>query len=283
MKHYAFNLEETLEINSAEEGKQSRMTEDDHLSVSEPASFSEHSLHCNTSTAIHKAKRKVQFSNPLEYWREFDKETGEMYELDDSKSPDEEKMQQQLKNIETSCDNQDRNAQEKLDCKGAVKTQSITDVIQAFQKRQYRRIDVSKQTQEKRQNFNAVIKRNVKSSSSSLHTKQLKHSRLLCNVSTCSKLATDGEFLLNLRKEPSLIQSYCTYSFSSSMAMLTGFKVSPLPLVSTSRKLYDERLLPRTAFTSVERKYPSIRTAKCDGGLPPVGKLSTPYIVQLFD
>ena len=269
---------------SVEEGKQSTMTEleDDHFSVTESASFSEHCLNCNTT--IHKAKRKVQFSTPLEYWREFDKETGEMYELDDSKNTDEEEMKQQLKNIVTHDKDQDTdNGQEKLDGKVAVKTQRITDVIQAFQKRQYRRVDVPKQTQEKRQNLNDVTIRKAKSSASSLHTKQLKHSPLLCNVSTSSKLETDKEFLVNLRKEPSLIQSYCTYSFSSSMGMLTGFKVSPLPLVSTSRKVYDERLLPRTVFTSVERKYPSIRTAKYDSGLPPVGKPSTPYIVQLFD
>ena len=256
------------------------MAEDHQFSVSEPASFIEHSL----NTAIQKAKpRKVQFSNPLEHWREFDKETGEMYELNDSKTTHEENMKQQLKN---TCDKgQDTdNSQDKLDCKGAVKTQSITQVIQAFQKRQYRRIDVSKQTQEKpRQDFNAVTKKNAKSSSSSLHTKQLKNSPLLCNVSTCSTLATDGEFSLNLRKEPSLIQSYCTYSFSSSMGMLTSFTVSQLPLVSNSRKLYDERLLPRTVFTSVERKYNSMKTAKYGSGLPPVGKLTTPHIVQLFD
>ncbi|XP_020608605.1 uncharacterized protein LOC110047195 [Orbicella faveolata] len=259
------------------------MTEDDQFSVSEPSSFSEHSV--NYNSAIQKTKRKVQFSDPLEHWREFDKETGEMYELNDSKNTHEESMKQQLENTVTCDKDQDTDSgQEKLDCKGAAKTQSITEVIQAFQKRQYRRTDVSKQTQEKpRRDLDAVIKKNAKSSSSSLHTKQLKHSRLLCNMSTCSKLATDGEFLLNLRKEPSLIQSYCTYSFSSSMGMLTGFKVSPLPLVSTSRKLYDERLLPRTVVTSVERKYPSIRTAKYDSGLPPVGQLSTPHIVQLFD
>ena len=271
-------------IDSVEEGKQSTMTElqDHHFPVAEPSSTSEHSLICNTE--IHKAKRKVQFSNKLEHWREFDKETGEMYELGDSINTDEEKMKQQLKNIVTyDKDQVTDNGQEKLDFKGAVKTQSISDVIQAFQKRRYKRIDVPKQTQEKRQDLNAVIKRKAKSSASPLHTKQLKQGRLLCNVSTCSKLETDGELMVNSRKEPSLIQSYCTYSFSSSMGMLTGFKVSPLPLVSTSRKVYDERLLPRTVFTSVERKYPSIRTAKYHSGLPPVGKLSTPYIVQLFD
>lgn len=60
------------------------MTElqDHHFSVAEPSSTSEHSLICNTE--IHKTKRKVQFSNKLEHWREFDKETGEMYELGDS-------------------------------------------------------------------------------------------------------------------------------------------------------------------------------------------------------
>lgn len=261
------------------------MTElqDHHFSVAEPSSTREHSLICNTE--IHKAKRKVQFSNKLEHWREFDKETGEIYELEDSINTDEEKMKQQLNNIVTyDKDQVTDNGQEKLDCKGAVKTQSITDVIQAFQNRRYKRRNVPKQTQEKSQDLNAVIKRKAKSSASPLHTRQLKHGRLLCNVSTCSKLETvDGELMVNSRKEPSLIQSYCTYSFSSSMGMLTGFKVSPLPLVSTSRKVYDERLLPRTVLTSVERKYPSIRTTKYHSGLPPVGKLSTPYIVQLFD
>ena len=266
------------------------MTEDHPFFVSEPASYSEHSLNCNT--AIQKAKRKVQFSNPLEHWREFDKETGEIYELNSSKCVDEEKMKQQLKNIVTSDQDENTgrdNGQENLDGnKVVVKTQSITEAIQPVQKRQHRKIDVSKQMEEKtRQDFSAVIKKNhVKSSSRSLHTKQLKqvkHDRLLCNVSACSKLTTEGGLLLNVRKEPSLIHSYCTYSFSSSMSMLTGFKASPLPLVSNSRKLYDERLLPRTVFTSVERKYPSIRTAKYDSGLPLVGERTTPHIVQLFD
>ena len=264
------------------------MTEDHPFSVSEPASSSEHSL--NYNTAIQKAKRKVQFSNPLEHWREFDKETGQMYEVNNSKSADEEKLKQQFKNIVTSDQDQGTkrdNGQEKLDGSKVVdvKTQSITEVIQPFQKRQHRKIDVLKQKAEEktREDFSAVIKTNAKASSSSLHTKQLKHGRLLCNVSSCSKLTTDGELLLNLRKEPSLIQSYCTYSFSSSMNMLTGFKASTLPLVPNSRKLYDERLLPRTLFTSVERKYPSIRTAKYGSGLPLVGERTTPYIVQLFD
>lgn len=276
-------------IYSIEKGKQSTMTEDHPFFVSEPASYSEHSL--NFNTAIQKPKRKVQFSNPLEHWREFDKETGEMYELNNSKSVEEEKMKQQFNNIVTSDQDQNTgrdNGLEKLDGnKVVVKTQSTTEAIQPFQKREHRKIDVSKQTKEKtRQDFSAVIKKNAKCSSRSLHTKQLKqvkHDRLLCDVSTCSKLTTDGELLLNLGKEPSLIQSYCTYSFSSSMGMLTGFKASPLPLGSSSRKLYDERLLPRTVFTGVERKYPSIRTAKYDNGLPLVGERTTPHIVQLFD
>lgn len=266
-----------LDLSFVEKGKQSTAAvTEDHLS--EDASFSENNLSSNM--AIHKAKRRVQFSCPLEYWREFDRETGEVYELKDSKIPEGEEMKQPLKNIETC----DKDAPQKLDYKGAPKTQSITDVIEALQKRQHKRIDVSKQKQGKRQDLNAVQKRNVKPPPSSLHTKQLKNGRLLCNVTTCSKLATDGEFLLNLHKRPSLIESYCTYSFSSSMGMLTSFKVSPLPLVSTSRKLYEERLLPCTAFGSVDRKYSSIRTTRNDGRLPPVvGKLSTPYIVQLFD
>ena len=269
-----------LEVRSVEEGKQSTLTEDFHLPPD--ASFSE--LNLNGEMAIHKEKRRVQFSSPLEYWREFDKETGEVYELMDLKISEGEEMKQPLKSVDT-CDKEQGKDTKKSNSKVAPKTQSITEVVHAFEKRQRKRTDVSKQTQEKRQDLNAVQKRSVKHPSSSLHTKQLKHGRLLCNVSTCSKLSKEGEFLLNLREKPSLIESYCTYSFSSSMGMLTSFKVSSLPLVSKSQKLYDERLLPRTAFGSVNKKYSSIKHVRNGGGLPPVvGKtMSTPYIVQLFD
>lgn len=277
-----------LEINSVEEEMQSTMiTEDEHYS--EHASFDEPNL--NSNTTIHnKAKRKVQFSRPLEYWREFDKETGEfLYELKDiAKMSDAGKLKETCveKIHETFNANEDEDGQ-KLDYKqNGAKTQSITDVIQAFQKRQCKKIDTSKQSQEKRRKDVTRIKQNVKLPSPSLHTRQLKNGRLLYNAPTCSKLAVrEGEFLLNLRKEPSLIQSYCTYSFSSSLGMLTSFKMSArLPLVCTGRKLYDERLLP-TTFSTVQRKYSTIRTtARNDGGLPPVvRKLSTPHIVQLFD
>ena len=261
-----------LEIHSVEE---------EDVNFSGSPSFSE--LDANPI----RVKRKVHFSHPLEHWREFDKETGELYELKNATAQEtEENLTEPSKNIET-CDKDRCKRDQKQDCNNGAKTQRITDVIQAFQRRgQYKRTNASKQTPDKRQSQdfnNSVVKRNVKFPSTSLHTKQLKPGDLLCKVSTCSKLANDGEFMFNLRrKEPSQIQSYCTYSFSSTLGMLTGFKVSPLPLVCTSRKLYDERLLP-AAFR--ERKYSTGKTSRNANGLPPVvrGKLSTPHIVQLFD
>lgn len=233
------------------------------------------------STGVQKVKRKVQFSRPLEHWREFDKETGELSELKDSKMRG--KLTQYCRNVETFTDkNRENSGSENIDCKGGAKTQSITEMIQAFQKRQDRRINALKQAEEKRKDCYTRSKQNVKLASSALHIKQVNKGSLLCNIANCSKLARDGEFLWNFPKESCLIQSYCTYSFSASLSMLTSFNVPPpLPLVCSSRKLYDERLLP-TTYESAGRRYPHSKTE--GNGLPPVfGKLPTPYIVQLFD
>lgn len=55
------------------------VTEEEEVDCAESESFSEPDVNSDPL----KTKRKVQFSWPLEYWREFDKETGEVYELKD--------------------------------------------------------------------------------------------------------------------------------------------------------------------------------------------------------
>ena len=250
------------------------------VSISEHTSFSEGKT--NVNRGVQKAKRKVQFSLPLEYWREFDKETGELDEVKDSVLK-ESLSPLHCKNVETFNNNLDgMNSGQNIDCKGGAKTQSIKEVIQTFQKRQDKRIDALKQAEEKTKHYKSGSKQNVKLASSALHIKQLNKRSLLCNVANRSKLATDGKCLWNFHKESSLIQSYCTYSFSPSLSMLSGFKVtSPLPLAGTTRKLYDERLLP-ARFDRSGRLLSSTKPRA--NGLPPVvGKLPTPYIVQLFD
>lgn len=230
----------------------------------------------NSDTLVQKAKtRKVQFSRPLEYWREFDKETGELREIKDSRVKEVE-LSQHCKNVETLHNTDRGNSGQNI-----AKTQSITEVIQAFQKRHDRRINALKQVEEKSPKDCTERKQRLKLASSSSYNKQLHKRSLLCNVSNCSKLDTGEKFLWNLRKESPHVQSYFTYSFSTSLCMLTSFTAPPpLPLVCTKSKVYDERLLPST-FESA-RGYPSSKTR--ENGLPPViGKLTTPYIVQLFD
>ena len=269
-----------LESNLVENVEKTKTVMED-VHIIEHASLCEGKI--NSYAGVQKPKRKVQFSRPLEYWREYDKETGQLSELKDSKIK--EKSTQHSKNVEVFDKNRENSSQQNIDCKGGAKTQSITEVIQAFQKRQNKKLNVLKQADEKRKDCITGCKQNVKLSaatSSSLHLKQLNNRKLFCNVANCSKLTTDGGYLVNLHKESSLIQSYCTYSFSTSLSMLTSFKVPPSsPFVCTSRKLYDERLLPNTP-QSAARNYYSPKTFGSE--LPPVaGKLPTPHIVQLFD
>ena len=261
------------------------VTEEEEVDCAESESFSE--LDVNSDPL--KTKRKVQFSWPLEYWREFDKETGEVYELKDETTQEvADSLPKPSENIKTkNIDVPNLKSDQRLDWKNSAKAQSITDVFQVFQKRDYKKANTFKQIKDKRDNpecKKSFIKRNLTTyPSTSLHTKQLKPGSLLCKVSTCSKLAHKGEFTFNARsKEPSLIQSHCTYSFSSSLGMLTGVTVPSQPLVCTGRKLYDERLLPAVER---ERKYSSMYTSKNNNGLPPLtcGKPTTPDIVQLFD
>lgn len=262
------------------------VTEEEHVDCVKSANFSELDLNSDPL----KTKKKVQFSWPLEYWREFDKETGEVYELkDETKQETTDSSPDPSDNIETKNKNvPDLKSDQIPGCKNSAKTQSINDVFQVLQKRNYKKTSTFKQTRDKRNNpecKNSVNKRNLTTfPSTSLHTKQLKPSSLFCKVSSCSKLAHKGEFTLYLRsKERSLIQDHCNYSFSSSLGMLTRVKVPSLPLVCTGRKLYDERLLP-----VAERKKKNcspVYTSKNNNGLPPLscGKLATPDIVQLFD
>ena len=229
-------------------------------------------------TLLQKAKRKVQFSRSLEYWREFDKETGELSEVTDLKIKEVE-LTPHCKNVKT-LDNTDRgNSGQNI-----AKTQSITEVIQAFQKRQDRRINALKQVPvEEKSSKDCEIERKqrVKLASTTSYSKQLHKRSVLCNVANSSTLDTGEKFLWNLRNESPHVQGYFTYSFSASLCMLTSFKTPPpLPLVCSKSKVYDERLLPST-FESAS-SYSSPKPG--ENGLPPVvGKLPTPYIVQLFD
>lgn len=226
-------------------------------------------------TGIGKRSRKVKFSRPLEYWKEFDKETGNISELKDSRIK--ENLASQSKK-ETDTSRQNNNP------KGRTKSQSIAEVIEAFQNRQNEKWNVLKQSEEKRKDCMSGCKQNVKLSvftPGSLHIKKPDKNRKLHSVANCPKLTTNGALLCNFHKEYSQIQNYCTYSFSTSLRMLTSLKEPPfLPIVCSSRKLYDERLLPNTPGENCMRK--NYQTAG-KGLSHVVNKLTTPYIVQLFE
>ncbi|PFX33383.1 hypothetical protein AWC38_SpisGene1649 [Stylophora pistillata] len=178
------------------------VTEEEHVDCVKSANFSELDLNSDPL----KTKKKVQFSWPLEYWREFDKETGEVYELkDETKQETTDSSPDPSDNIETKNKNvPDLKSDQIPGCKNSAKTQSINDVFQVLQKRNYKKTNTFKQTRDKRNNpecKNSVNKRNLTTfPSTSLHTKQLKPSSLFCKVSSCSKLAHKGEFTLYLRK-----------------------------------------------------------------------------------
>lgn len=229
----------------------------------------------SNETGVGKRNRKVKFSRPLEYWKEYDKETGNISELKDSRVK-ENLVLQSKKRTDVSRQNNDS--------KGRTKSQSIAKVVEAFQKRQNEKLNVLKQSEEKEKDCISGCKQNVKLSvftPGSLHIKKPEKNRKLHSVANCPKLTTDGALLCNFHKESSRIQNYCTYSFSTSLRMLTSFKEPPfLPIVCSSRKLYDDRLLPNTPAENCMRG--NYQTA--GKGLPHVvKKLSTPYIVQLFE
>lgn len=230
----------------------------------------------SNQTGVGKRSRKVKFSRPLEYWKEFDKETGNISELKESRVKENLALQSK-KRTDTSRQNNDP--------KGRTKSPSIVNVVEAFQKRQNERLNVLKQSEEKEKDCISGCKQNVKLSvftPGSLLIKKPDKNRKLHSVENCPKLTTDdGALLSNFQKESSQIQSYCTYSFSTSLRMLTGFKERPfLPIVCSNRKLYDDRLLPNTSAENCMRR--NYETA--GKGLPHVvKKLTTPYIVQLFE
>lgn len=229
----------------------------------------------SNQTGVGKRSRKVKFSRPLEYWKEFDKETGNISELKDSRVKENLALQSK-KRTDTSRQNNDP--------KGRTKSQSIAKVVEAFQKRQNEKLNVLKQSEEKEKDCISGCKQNVKLSvftPGSVHIKKPDKNRKPHSVVNCPKLTTDGALLCNFQKESSRIQNYCTYSFSTSLRMLTGFKERPfLPIVCSSRKLYDDRLLPNTpAENCMSGNYQTAGKA-----LPHVvKKLTTPYIVQLFE
>ena len=229
----------------------------------------------SNQTGVRKRSRKVKFSRPLEYWKEFDKETGNISELKDSRVKENLALQSKKRTDKSRQNN---------DPKGGTKSQSIASIVEAFQKRQNEKLNALKQSEEKEKDCTSGCKQNVKLSvftPGSLHIKKPDKNRKLHSVENCPKLTTDGALLCNFQKKSSRIQNYCTYSFSTSLRMLTGFKERPfLPIVCSSRKLYDDRLLPNTPAENCMRG--NYETA--GKGLPDVvKKLTTPYIVQLFE
>ena len=230
----------------------------------------------SNQTGVGKRSRKVKFSRPLEYWKEYDKETGNISELKDSRVKENLALQSKKRTDKSRQNN---------DPKGRKKSPSIANVVEAFQKRQNEKLNVLKQSEEEEKDCTSGCKQNVKLSvftPGSLHIKKPDKNRKLHSVANCPKLTTDdGALLCNFHKESSRIQNYCTYSFSTSLRMLTSFRERPfLPIVCSSRKLYDDRLLPNTPAENCMRR--NYETA--GKGLPHVvKKLTTPYIVQLFE
>lgn len=245
----------------------------------EHASCVDEETNCVQDGSVQKAQKRVKFSEPLEYWKEFDIETGE---LDDTPSEISEEREVELTQHCKTVGNLDENqgdSSQNNDSKGGGKTQSITKVIHAFQKRQDKGINELKQAEEKRKDCTTASKQQAKLAPSGFLTcKYLNKRSSLCNETKRSRLGLDEKCSWNPHKESQRIRLDCTYSLS----MSNNSKVPPsLPLVCTGRKIYDERLLP-TSFPSAGKRF-SPTKPKGTGFPPIVGKFSTPHIVQLFD
>lgn len=214
-------------------------------------------------------KRRVQFSEPLEYWREYDKETGELCE---EKNPGE-----QQESIQYCGENVDKLDQSDIEERNH--TESQTELIQSFNKLEDPRIGAQRQIKEKRKECSVESKQNVKLDTSCLHKKQLtKNSPIRC-LEESSKAS--GKINLNLRGACPLLQKYCVPTAAVSTSL--GKKPSPLPL-GFNRKIYDERLLPSSFKSGNKNWNSSSKTGETGTGLPPVvGNVRTPHIVQLFD
>lgn len=214
-------------------------------------------------------RKRVQFSEPLEYWREFDKETGELCE--------EKKPGEQQESIQYCGEN----VGDKLDPNGIEErtyTESQTELIQSLNKVEDTRIGTQRQIKDKRKECSVESKQNVKLDASCLPKKQLtKNSPIRC-LEESSK--TSGKISLNLRGACPVLHKYCA---PTAVSTSTGKKPSPLPL-GFNRKIYDERLLP-SSFKSGNKSWnSSSKTGETGTGLPPVvGNVRTPHIVQLFD
>ena len=214
-------------------------------------------------------RKRVQFSEPLEYWREFDKETGELCE--------EKKPGEQQESIRYCGENVD----DKLDQSGIEErtyTETQTELIQSLNKVEDTRIGTQRQIKDKRKECSVESKQIVKLDASYLPKKQLtKNSPIRC-LEESSK--TSGKINLNLRGACPVLQKYCA---PTAVSTSIGKKPSPLPL-GFNRKIYDERLLP-SSFKSGNKSWnSSSKTGETGTGLPPVvGNVRTPHIVQLFD
>ena len=91
----------------------------------------------NNNTAFPRRTKKVKFSRPLEYCRIYDKETGQMSELKDSKL--EGRKTRQYRMVSGNCNT----SASQIARKEGRKTQSIVHVVQAFQKQQTKQVAVN--------------------------------------------------------------------------------------------------------------------------------------------
>ena len=228
-------------------------------------------------------KRRVKFSEPLEYWREFDRETGELckektgIELKKATSQHWENIQDVEKlgkgYIFNSADQTETEDRSQTDCRAKD--------IHFYQTGKETRMRKAPKLVEDKAGRDCIFEseQNMRQISSSLHKKGLVKKTSPCNVERRSR--TNGNIEQSLRTDLELphIKSYCMSSVSLDIG-----KVPPPPFpFAGSRKIYDERLLP-SSFVSAKRIHSSSKIQGPEVGFPPVvGKLRTPHIVQLFD
>lgn len=216
-------------------------------------------------------EKRVRFSHPLEYWKEFDENTGILQDLDNIKHL--QKAKQEIAVSSKAIDITDKYDNGKRS-RGKV-ARSITEAVQSFQDQDektsvrkfiahYKRTTVhvpEKINYTKKQN--AVISQFGMTNSGAVDNKiendsefcKLCNSDLLTGDQTCPSLSYGGKYYSPLRPPAQ----------------------RPLSLPSIHRKTFEERLLPHSTHNGHCTKY--IRT---DYRGIPVSQ-STPFIVQLFE
>ncbi|XP_020898059.1 uncharacterized protein LOC110236844 [Exaiptasia diaphana] len=218
-------------------------------------------------------EKRVRFSHPLEYWKEFDENTGILQDLDNIKHL--QKPKQEIAVSPKAIDITDKYDNGKRS-RGKV-ARSITEAVQSFQAEDektsvrkfiahYKRTTVHvPERMNYRKSQNAVISQFEKTDSSSLDSTiendtkfcKLCNSDLLTGDQTCPSLSYGGKYYTPLRPPTQ----------------------RPLSLPTLHRKTFEERLLPHSTHNDHCAYTKYIRT---DYKGTPVPQ-STPFIVQLFE